>query len=214
MYESLYRFLIKHKRIDLPGVGGITLQVRPAESQFVNQSFFPPHYYMTFDKQTKTSSRRLLSWLSTDRHISESEAAAKFDDFVSDLSRQLEEGKKVDWNGVGVLEKEATGEVKLIPLEHELAWLEKTPAKKVLRENAEHVMLVGETEKSSVQMTELLANPKPIGEKRRYWWLWPLAVIIAIFIFLGWYFSEHGISGTATGNNHKTAPAEAPSDYK
>ena len=75
-------------------------------------------------------------------------------------------------------------------------------------------MLVGETEKTSAQMTEILLNPKPAAEKRNRWWIWPLTVIIAIFIFLGWYFSQHGFAGTATGNNHKTSPAEAPTGYK
>ena len=41
-------------------------------------------------------------------------------------------------------------------------------------------------------MSEILLNPKSVKDKHAYWWVWPLAVIIAIFIFLGWYFSEHG----------------------
>ena len=214
MFELLYRFLVRHKRIDLPGIGAIVLQIHPAESQFVNQSFLPPRYYAAFEKEKPTASRKLFSWLAASCNSTESDAAAQFNDFIFQLTSQLESGRKVVWNGVGAFQKDQSGEIKFETSRNGPTWLEQTPAKKVIRENAEHSMLVGETEKTSVQRTELLSNPRPVTIRRHRWWVWPLAVIIAIAIFLGWYFSTHGISGTATGNNHRTVPAEAPGGYK
>ena len=229
MYEILYKFLIKHKRIDLPGIGVIVLQVKPAESRFVNQSFLPPNYFFVLERVrltasaatneqhgqgSETPSRKLFSWLAASSGISETEAMIQFNDFVFELKKQLDAGTKIIWNGIGVFQKESSGEIGLESARNELPWLAETVAKKVIRENAEHTMLVGETEKTSAQMTEILLNPKPAAEKRNRWWIWPLTVIIAIFIFLGWYFSQHGFAGTATGNNHKTSPAEAPTGYK
>jgi len=214
MYELLYRFLVRHKRIDLPGIGAIILQIHPAESQFVNQSFLPPRYYATFEKEKQTAPGKLFSWLAASSNSTEADAANQFNDFIFQLSTELDSGRKIVWNGVGAFQKDHGGEIKFETNSNGLAWLEQTPAKKVIRENAEHSMLVGETEKTSVQMTELLSNPRSVTIKRHHWWLWPLAVIIAISIFLGWYFSSHGMSGTPAGNNHRTAPAEAPGGYK
>jgi nucleoid DNA-binding protein len=222
MYELLYKFLVKYKTIDLPGVGTFMLRVEPAQSRFVDQSFLPPKYYVAFtqdrvvadgdiDEETAvarkriTPSRKVFSWIAVNYGLTEREAVIRFNDFLFELRKELDAGKKIVWSGVGTFEKDAGGEIKFNEDKNGLPWLQQTVAKKVIRENAEHTMLVGETEKTSAQMSEILLNPRSVKEKRAYWWVWPLAVIIAIFIFLGWYFSEHGISGNATGNIHKVS---------
>ncbi len=220
MYESLYRFLIKYKRIDLPDIGAIVLQTQSAHSEFVSRSFLPPVYFFSFEKARLTVSAepndqnkfgqgkearlgKLFSWLAAINHISETEAADRFNDFVYDLKKELEAGKKITWEGVGVFKKETTGEIKFEGRKKESSGLGEVIAKKVIRENAEHTMLVGEVEKTSTQMTEMLSGDIDIKRKRSHWWLWPLVAIIMIVIFLGWYFSEHGISSSSTGNSHK-----------
>jgi len=220
MYELLYKFLVKYKTIDLPGVGNFTLRIQPAQSRFVDQSFLPPKYRIAFvqdrvvadvraeDEATVAQkriapSRKVFSWIAVSYGLTEREAVARFNDFLFELREQLNAGKKLIWSGIGTLEKDADGEVKFNGDNNELPWLRQTVAKKVIRENAEHTMLVGETEKTSAQMSEILLNPKSVKDKHAYWWVWPLAVIIAIFIFLGWYFSEHGISANAAGNNQR-----------
>ena len=222
MYELLYKFLVKYKTIDLPGVGTFTLRVQPAQSRFVDQTFLPPTYNFAFEQdrivthmdaheqdtvtqKRITPSRRVFSWIAVNYGLTEREAVIRFNDFLFELKKELDAGKKIVWSGIGTLGKDAGGEIKFNSDKNELPWLQQTFAKKVIRENAEHTMLVGETEKTSAQMSEILLNPRSVKDKRAYWWVWPLAVIIAIFIFLGWYFSEHGISGNATGNNHKVS---------
>jgi nucleoid DNA-binding protein len=220
MYELLYKFLVKYKTIDLPGVGNFTLRVQPAQSSFVDQSFLPPKYYIAFvqdrivadvDAQEEATvtqkriapSRKVFSWIAVNYGLTEREAVIRFNDFLFELKKELDAGKKIIWSRIGTLEKDTDGELKFNGDTNGLPWLLQTAAKKVIRENAEHTMLVGETERTSAQMSEILLNPRSVKDKRAYWWVWPLAVIIAIFIFLGWYFSEYGISGNATGNNHK-----------
>ena len=213
MYEILYRFLLKYKSLDLPGIGTIALQTQSAKSEFVNRSYSPPKYFFLFEKREKIPSEKLFSWLASHFNITESEAVIRFNDFIFDLNRQLKEGKEISWYNLGSFQKEITGEIKFETAKKELPWLEDVIAEKVTRENAEHIMLVGESEKTSTQMADILADSSPTS-KRNYWWVWPLGILITILIFLGWYFSEHGITGAATGNNHKISPAEAPAGYK
>ena len=222
MYELLYKFLVKYKTIDLPGIGTFALRVQPAQSRFVDQTFSPPKYYIAFEhdrivadvdmherdtvmRKRITPSRKLFSWIAANYGLTEREAVIRFNDFLFELRSELDGGKKIIWSGIGTFEKNMSGEIKFNADKDRLSWLRPTIAKKVIRENAEHTMLVGETEKTSVQMSEILLNPRSVKDKRAYWWVWPLAVIIAIFIFLGWYFSEHGFSGNATGNSHKVS---------
>jgi hypothetical protein len=73
-------------------------------------------------------------------------------------------------------------------------------------------MLVGEVEKTSTEMDKLLNGVT--DEKKYSWWVWPVGIAIALFLFLGWYFSEHGITTVSTGNHSKISPATAPEGYK
>lgn len=202
MYEALYRFLIRYKKIDLPGIGAIALQMRSSRSEFVNRSFLPPAYFFSLEKSKEKTSRKLFSWLAADFSLTEREAVVKFNDFLFDMQKQLETGREIAWDGVGVFKKQPTGEIAFTSFKNNLPFLEEVIAEKVIRENAEHTMLVGEYEKTSTQMTEILSGDV-VAKHKSYWWVWPLAAILVMLIFLGWYFSEHGISSSATGNNHK-----------
>jgi len=216
MYEALHRYLIKYKRLDLPGIGAIALQLHPAETKFVNHSFLPPEYFFEFERSEDVPPEKLFSWLAANLDITEQEAVIRFNEFIFDLNRQLREGKQIHWQGIGSLQKEFSGEIKFNPQHNEFEWYHEVIAEKVTRNNAEHTMLVGEREKTSTEMRELLytgekerTNKK---EKTNHWWVWPLAIILAITIFLFWHFSENS-TGDATGNNGKISPAEAPAGY-
>lgn len=212
MYEILYRYLVKYKNIDLPGIGAFAIERKPAEAEIADRSFLPPKYSFAFEKTEDVPPEKLFSWLALNLHITEQEAVIRFNDFIFDLNRQLKEGKQIDWPGIGTLQKEFSGEIKFSRSKNGLFWLDKVVADKVTRENAEHTILVGEREKTSTEMNELLRSEEE-EEKRHYWWIWPLAVILAIVIFLGWYFSENSIRGSSTGNHHKISPADPPSGY-
>jgi len=210
MYELLYRYLIKYRKLDLPGLGKLALKMHPAKAEFVSHSFSPPGYFFEFERTEDVPPERLFSWLASNLTITEQEAVIRFNEFIFDLNRQLREGKQIHWEGIGSLQKEFSGEIKFSPQRKEFPWYQKIVAEKVTRNNAEHTMLVGEREKTSTEMKELLS----IGEKEKsdHWWVWPLAIALAIVIFLFWHFSENNAT-RATGNNNKISPAEAPAGY-
>jgi len=213
MFDSLYRYLINHKQVSLPGMGTLSVQVQPARSEFVNRSFFPARYSFVFEPGKEISSRELFSWLAHVLISTEREAVIRFNDFVFAIKKELEAGKKITWHGVGSFQKAATGEIGFDPAEKELVFQRPVVVEKVIREKAGHTMRVGEMEKTSIEMTEMLSGPAAVEVKPSYWWVWPLAIIIVTAMFLGWYFSEHGISTAATGSNKKITPAESSSGY-
>lgn len=210
MYEALYRYLIKYKRVELPGIGVVALQRHPAKAEIANHSFLPPGYSVLLEKTDSVPSEKLFSWLAFNFGITEHEAVIRFNEFIFKLNRQLKEGRRLLWHGVGTLQKEFSGEIKLTPDKKELPWLKEVIAEKVMRQNAEHTVLVGEAEKTSTEMQQLLQRDEK--NPLHYWWLWPAAIILLAVIFLGWHFSEKNPGG-AIGNNYKISPAEAPVGY-
>jgi nucleoid DNA-binding protein len=213
MFDSLYRYLIKYKQVSLPGMGTLSVQIRPARSEFVDRSFFPSQYSFVFEPGKEISSRELFSWLAHVFITTEREAVIRLNDFFFGIKKELEAGNEITWNGVGKFQKTATGEIRFEAAEKELSFQRAVIAEKVIHENMGHTMRVGEMEKTSIEMSEMLSGTAAVEVKRSYWWIWPLAIIVVIVMFLGWYFSEHGINPGSSGNNKKISPAEAPAAF-
>lgn len=85
------------------------------------------------------------------------------------------------------------------------------PAEKVLRDKAEHIVRVGEQERSSAEMTRILSESE---EKKSYWWVYALATGLLAVIFTGWYLSKNGTDIQSTANTVKLVPSIATESYK
>jgi hypothetical protein len=108
------------------------------------------------------------------------------------------------------LQKGLGGETKFIPAEK---WSIEVPvvAEKVLRQKSEHMVRVGEDERTSEEMTAMLTRTE---EKRSYWWAAALVIGLLSVMILGWYFSEHGVDVAATANDKQLIPELSPVTYK
>lgn len=210
MYQELYQYLIKYKQLPLPGIGTFLLEKSPAGIDFPNKKINPPGYAVALDPVTTPPAKKFFTWLGDALHISDHDAVVRFNNFSSGLKKQVSEGDIINWDGVGIISNGLAGEVKFIPTA--VLLLEKAiAAEKVLREKAGHMVRVGEDQKTSEEMTEMLNKPE---EKKSYWWVSALAVILLAVMFIGWYFSEHGIEISSTGNEMKSIPLEGTATYQ
>ena len=114
------------------------------------------------------------------------------------------------WEGVGTLRKWQNGEI-MFEAEPQQKGLESpVTAKKVIREKAQHLLTVGTQERTSEEMMEMLF---PEEEKKSYWWVAPLAIVIAAFIFIAYHLSANGVKPSSAGNQQKLFPAEVTITY-
>lgn len=206
MYVELYQYLLQYKQLPVPGIGTFLLERKPAVIDFPNKLVHPPVYSIALQSSQSSLSKRFFNWLGYALNISEREAVVKFNDFAFGLRKQISDGETINWNGVGTLNKGLGGEVKFNPA-IPVIQQKPVPAAKVIRDKSEHMVRVGEDHKTSAEMTEMLSQPT---EKKSYWWAYALAVGLLSVMFIGWYFSEHGIDVTATGNNSRLVPLEPP----
>jgi hypothetical protein len=211
MYGELYQYFALHKQLNVPGVGTFLLERRPAISDFPNKLILPPTYAISLNTGSGNPSRHFFNWLAAALRISDREAVIRFNDFAFDLKKQLSSGNSIEWKGIGVLKKEAGQDLVFDPSVKDFTYESPVPARKVIRENAEHTIRVGEDERSSVEMIEYLHHEEP---KKNYWWALALALGIIITIFIGWFFSEHGLKPSSTANNQKVESMTAPTTYK
>jgi hypothetical protein len=211
MYVELYQYFVLHKRLNIPGIGTFLLERKPAVSDFPNKIILPPSMSIALHHGNATPSKNFFTWLADTLKISDRDAVIRFNDFAFELKRKLSAGDRVQWDGVGTLSSGLAGEIRFESALKNAAIEVPVKAEKVIRENAEHTVRVGEDERTSVQMLEWLNQPQV---KRNYWWALALVVGLLMTMFLGWYFSEKGIKTSSTGNANALKANDSGTTYQ
>lgn len=211
MYGELYQYLVLHKRLSLPGIGTFQVERKPADIDFANKMINPPSYSIALHHGVTGTSRKLFDWLSTAFNIPEREAISRFNEFAFDMKEQVMSGRKLEWSGVGILSKGLAGEIRFEPSSGDWTLGTPVPAVKVIREKAEHTIRVGESEKTSTEMIELL---NPAASRRSYAWVVALVLLILAFIFIAWYFSEKGMDPSVSGSQQNVHAPQQPATHK
>lgn len=210
MYEALYQYFIQHRKLAFPGVGTFLLERKPALSDFVNKRINPPFYSVTLQASADPPSFNFFKWLAEALHISDHDAIIRFNDFVFDFKKQINDGSTIEWNGIGTISKSLSGEMKFAPAT-EPGNEKPVAAEKLIREKSEHMVRVGEDQKTSAEMTEMLNIP---DVKKSRWWIAALLAGLLALLFMGWYISEHGVDVSSTANSMKLVPMEAGVPYQ
>ena len=204
MYDELYQLLILNKELSIPGIGIFSVNRKPAEANFLEKLIHPPVYSITLQKESGTPSKNFFARLAELLNIADGEAIVRFNDFAFDLKKKITDGNEVIWNGIGTLSMSKSGNVKFsssnIPAVEESVAVEK-----VLREHAQHSVLVGERERTSVEMTELLSQPET---KKSKWWIAALITLVALLAVVFWIFSKNEWTISATSNQQTISPGQ------
>ncbi len=182
MYDELYEYLLLNRSLTVPGIGTFLLERSPARLDFTDKLIYPPVFSIGIKE----------SELSVD-------FSGRINDLVSGWKKKIDNGGIINWEGVGTIQKDDSGAVEFIAASHLVE--DPVPAIRVLRERAEHSVRVGEDERTSTQMTEMLSETTDV--KRSLWWAWAAAIGLFALIFLGWYFSENGVEPGSTANGKK-----------
>ncbi|MBK6935920.1 MAG: hypothetical protein IPH18_02810 [Chitinophagaceae bacterium] len=199
MYPELYSYLIKNNKLTVPGIGTFLLEQGPATIDFPGRKANAPAFKVSMAQESDVQVDFYGS-LGALLGISAREAVVRFNDFAFDLKKKINEGAKVYWTGIGTISKGLAGEMKFQPEPEPLFLQEPVRAEKVIRDKAEHMVRVGEQERTSVEMNEFLNQPV---KSKSLWWVWVAVLTLLSFLYIGWYFSEKGVSVAATGSQSR-----------
>jgi hypothetical protein len=197
MQDTLYEFLLLNKKLSLPGIGTISLCQNSAQHDIPGKQFTAPSFYFILESRNDTPSKKLFDWLSSSFGVTEWDAIKSVNDFSFALKKKLSENGEVNWENVGMIRRDNNGDLKLDQQNILLQSEQPVIAEKVIRVKAEHTVLVGEREKTSVEMEEYFAGSPA---KKNYTWLIAVVLTVLAVIFIGWYFSEKGFSTSSAGN--------------
>ena len=193
MFSVLNAYLFQHRSISIPGLGTIYLETLPAHVDIADRAMMPPKYQFRFDKYSDAPDREFFAYLATQRNILDFEAIKWYTEFSSDLRNRIKSEERVDWEGVGILKKDDAGNTMFESTGGMELFLGPTPAMRVNHQNESHILLVGDQERTNVQMNEWLQE-EAAHSKGISWWIVALILGGLGLAVLAWHFYSEGWS--------------------
>ena len=111
MTETLVSYLLQHKSISIPGLGSMYIERIPAQTDFVNKRILPPDYHFRFDKYFDAPDKDFFTYLAQQHNIADYEAIKWYNEWAYELRNKIRDGQVIQWDGIGSLKKDASGEV-------------------------------------------------------------------------------------------------------
>ena len=222
MFQLLTTYLLQVKKLPVPALGTFSIKMANAVSDFTSQSVqapawtiaFTPAAISTADHQPtaiEAGLPELYDWLTAKLQITKEEAVLRYDNFCSDIRERLDKGENVNWEGLGQLQK-IDSIVRFIADENAGALFTPVAAKKIIRPNSSHPILVGEKETTSHERRTRLENDRipsrPAGTKIAW-----ILLFIALAL-LAWHFIQNGCNTESIGNKQHIESTKAPETYR
>ena len=173
MYDVIAPSFFQRKQCHLPGIGTLLMITHPAQTDFVNTQIKAPVQEITFTAVTD------------DENI--------FNEFsaISELmKRTLDEERTVILNGVGTFSKDDAGEIHFAAIQLDAIYTPPVTAGRVIRQDAQHNILVGDRETNSAIMTEFFNDEEVVVKNR--WWVWAIVLVAVAIAVLSFYFYRNG----------------------
>ncbi len=207
MIDILNKYLIQHKSINIPGLGTIFIEHLPATFDVVNQRILPPLFEFRFNKYFDTPDKEFFSYLSFEKGVADLEAVQLYNQFAQDLSAAIKQDDRAEWLEVGVFVKNSAGDLLFEPVQQTEMLYAPVPAVRIVRDRASHAVLVGDQEKTTVEMTSFLNDEKvekPVVAARK-WWLYAVILLIIAVVVLFFLFYQKGFNITAAANRQSVS---------
>jgi len=207
MTDVLNSYLLQHKSINIPGVGSIYIQNKAAITDFVNKQLFPTSYSYRYDKYNETPDPGFYRYIAEKNGMTEEQANDWYQQIATDIRNRIHGFGYFEWEGVGVFKKDMNGDIIFEEQHKLLPFLLPVPAKRVIRKDSRHAILVGDKERTNVQMSEELLQEGEINQepapRRSSWWILALVLFVIALGILAFHFYQNGFRWGVTGNQQK-----------
>jgi hypothetical protein len=209
LYEVLFQYLQSEKPLSLPGVGVLQLQRVSAQVDIAGKVVVPPSFNFVLLNDTGDI-QLLFNWIKEVYKSDADKLIADTSGLLKGIQQKVDAGDSFVWKGVGKIYKQ-TGKIYFDSEKFDKVSAESVSAHKIIREFAEHKVRVGEEEKTSTEMAELLNKPV----KKLSYELVVAAILLGFSLsFLGWYYYENAYSLTCFSSQTKSQVLGNGSTYK
>lgn len=173
MHQYLQKYLALHYKLSLPGIGVFTTALQPASVDFISKTVYAPLHDITFTYDETATDETFPWFLVKETSLSETDAIHHWKEYLRMIKHSLSNHETWKIAGIGTL-RSANENIEFESENSINKFFPPVTADKVLRENAQHIIKVGEDEKTSSEMHELL-HRETVKDR---WWIG--AVILAV----------------------------------
>jgi hypothetical protein len=159
----------------------------------------PPSYKYRFDKYFDAPDKEFFSFLASNQNMAEYEAIKMYNEFAYDLRDRIRKEERFEWPQVGMLMRDATGEIQFKSEMIQPGFVQPVAAIRVIRQDARHAILVGDQELTTDHMTELLSEE--VHVEKESWWIYALIIFAVAVVIIFFYLYQHGWDVGAVGGN-------------
>lgn len=192
------KYLVQYGRVCIPHIGTFELETQPPRHDIADKRFMPPTFVTRYSRLEKLSAHQ-SSYFAFSNHSSREKMEDEIASFGAQLKNKIRQAP-FQWNGLGTLRLQSS-EILFEPAGIKLSSLNPVPAHKVIRENVQHQVLVGDHQMTSQQVSDSIQKPleKYPLYMRAGWIILALAVItIIVLLYLGKFqVSSSGLKWSA-----------------
>ena len=189
MFELLHQYLIENSSLHLPGIGTMEFAEVSARLDVADKKLQASRRELRLNTDgTASGKHSLMGFLSRLLQVSEEDAFNVFQQFAETVRSNLASKGILYWDNLGAFQKDESGALHFVQTSDLDEYLPPVAADRVIRQNAEHSMTVGDTETTNTAMQEYYDETVVIAKD--YWWVWAIVIVVtsAILIWLK-YFS-------------------------
>ncbi|WP_207494109.1 hypothetical protein [Aridibaculum aurantiacum] len=191
MYPLLYKYLMLHEQVCIPGVGRFFKERTAARQDFINKVYQPPVFTISFREEPVKADKQFYDFLSKERGINEVEAIRSFQDFSYRFQQHVKKFSITELPGIGVIRKNEEGRLSFQQDELLRKYFPPVPLEPTVRPSEEHALLVGNTHTSSTEMQAKLEAAEETKAKGM-WWIWALIIGVIAIAAIAYYFYING----------------------
>lgn len=180
MYQIIAPTLFQTKICKLPGIGTLKMTTISAYTDFVNGQITAPAETIEFAQEAIGENT-----------FNEFSAIAEL------LKRTIDENGTAFLKGIGTFTRVSDDKLEFAGVQTRPELVQTVSFERVIRENAEHAILVGDQQTTNVQMSEYFHEKPPVKYN------WKIAALILGVVgvaALAFYLSKYGFNGL--GNSH------------
>jgi hypothetical protein len=182
MQQALYKYLIIHKKLHLPGIGSFTVEEVNSRIDFSRDQLIAPAQVIRFSNEHAPAGHSFHQFIASECHLPETAAVQQF----NDLLYSFRSGEAIQLQGIGKLNKTFANQYSFQPAYETADYLPVLPLREKLPVKQAPVAdtVVNETVVADTEEPEAEDTPK------NRWWIWALVIaILAIAAILAKKFA-------------------------
>lgn len=190
MLQLLYKYLILHHKVSIPTIGVFDIRRTPAAFDFSNQVFVAPSFQVGFTEAVAADDKKLYSFIAREQQVDEAKAAELVSRFTQQVKQQLDDSRKAELAGLGVLSKSLSGELRFEAVTLTNAYFPDVRTGAGQRE----LQTIKAAEDVQEPNTQLLTieqeDAEPVAKST--WWIYALVLALIAVAAIGFYYYQNG----------------------